>query len=224
MQTHIRTTQSRLVPHHHWKRILEPQPTVDQWAVHVLKHFVLAIWYDCEDSVSCVYCVCCVIDARRVAACVHCLLRNPPSFLSISLCSNTGEYQECYKLPSPSPQERSNQYCYFRDGSSTQKNPSILIVDACNHTRATVIDTSVHSIHLQIQFWWDDLKIWNNLASSTRMHEDMIKKKMLDRTNNIQPMHAVSCYRVKLPVMIKDRSPCLWYLPEYTAPISGHKV
>jgi len=72
--------------------------------------------------------------------------------LSVSLCSNTGEYQECYKLPLSSPQEWSNQYCYFRDESSVQMNPSILIVDACNHTRTTVIDTSVHSIHLQIQF------------------------------------------------------------------------
>jgi len=44
------------------------------------------------------------------------------------------------------------------------------------------------------------------------MHEDMIKKmKMLDRNNNahsIQQMHAP---RVKLPVIIKDRTS--WFSP-----------
>jgi len=59
------------------------------------------------------------------------------------------------------------------------------------------------------------------------MHEDMIKKKCWTGQRCTQytvNAYAVSCYSVKLPVMIKDRSPWLWYLPEYTTPISGHKV
>ena len=61
--------------------------------------------------------------------------------LSINLCGNTGEYQECYKLPSPQNAVAPKKLW--------SKNLSILIVDNCNYTHTTVTEyTSVHSIHL----------------------------------------------------------------------------